>query len=269
MLWESSVAAGAHELAEREAILRALTLPEYRGARLARATCAERWAAVDLAVRVTGTLDGVDPRLAREELARAASEAAIASAASLLDASLLAGAARRYLEEPERCAFVGERETGYTILPADVFVRRVALRESAPAPDRARLFPRASLAERLGPLASVRPLALLDMPGRAQRVEAVFETAPLYEFDNLDEMLWWKHCRHLAGPDVPIDGLDELVVRLEGGVEGDASSGLRLVRSRHKTLSFRFEPANAWRQRLAPRDGKTYPWHLRCLRGRE
>ena len=262
MMWESSVAAAAHELPDRETILRALAPPEYRGSRLARATAAARWAAVDSALRVAGTFYGFDLRFAKDELARASSEAAIARAASLLDASLLAGAARRYLEEPERCAFVGERETGYSVLPADGFVRRVALREPARSPDRARLFPRAPLIERLEPHASVRPLALLEMPGRAQRVEAVFEAPPLYEFDNLDEMMWWKHCRHLSGPDVPIDGLDEMAVRLDPGVESDATTGLRLVRSRHKTLSFRFEPAHAWRLRVAPRDGKTYSFRV-------
>jgi hypothetical protein len=75
-------------------------------------------------------------------------------------------------------------------------------------------------------------------------------------------MMWWKHCRHLAGPDVPLDGLDELVVRLDGAAAGDTAPGLRLVRSRHKTLSFRFEPAQAWRQHVAPRDGKTYPFRV-------
>ena len=37
---------------------------------------------------------------------------------------------------------------------------------------------------------------------------------------------------------------------------------LRLVRSRHKTLSFRFEPPAAWRPRIPPRDGKTYPFRV-------
>ena len=42
---------------------------------------------------------------------------------------------------------------------------------------------------------------------------------------------------------------------------GGASSGtsLRLVRSRHRTLSFRFDPPAAWRNRVPTRDGKTYP----------
>jgi hypothetical protein len=261
LLWESSAAAAARELPDREAILRALAVPDYRGARAARAPLAARWAAVDLALRVAEAADGFDVRPARDELARAASDAAVARAASLLDAALLAGAARRYLEEPERCAFVGERSSGYAILPADAFVRRVALREPARTTDRASLFPRATLEQRLETHATVRPLELLDMPGRAQRMEAVFEAPPLYEFDNLDEMMWWKHSRHLSGPDVPTDGLVELVVRLETA-GGEPSTGLRLVRSRHKTLSFRFEPPNVWRQRVPPRDGKTYPFRV-------
>lgn len=262
ILWESSAAASARDLDDREALLRALAVPEYRGPRAARLPWAPRWSAVELAGRAAAGADGFDPRPARDELARAATDTGVARAASLLDATLVAGAARRYLEEPERCAFVGEREAGYTILPADAFVRRVALREPARAPDRARLFPRATLQQRLAPHAAVRPLELLDMPGRAQRLEAVFEAPPLYEFDNLDEMLWWKHCRHLSGPEVPVDGLDALFVRLDDERAADAGGGLRLVRSRHKTLSFRFEPPAAWRQRIPPRDGKTYPFRV-------
>ena len=159
-------------------------------------------------------------------------------------------------------ALSGARETGYTILPADSFLRRVALKEASRVPERARLFPRATLEERLADHATVKPLELLDMGGRAQRVEAVFDEVPRYEFDNLDEMLWWKHCRHLAGPEVPADGLHEIVVRLEPDGGGPPSSGLRLVRSRHRTLSFRFEPPSAWRAHIAPRDGKTYPFRV-------
>jgi hypothetical protein len=262
LLWESSVAASARELADREAILRALATPDYRGPRVARSSTAERWAAVDLALRAAGAADGFDLRPARDELARAGSDAAVARAASLLDAALIAGTARRYLEEPERCAFIGERESGYAILPADAFVRRVALRESARTPDRAPLFPHATLEQRLAPHATVRPLELLDLPGRAPRVEAVFEAPPLYEFDNLDEMMWWKHCRHVSGPELPADGLEEIVVRLEAAAGGEPSTGLRLVRSRHKTLSFRFEPPQAWRPRVPPRDGKTYAFRV-------
>ena len=68
-------------------------------------------------------------------------------------------------------------------------------------------------------------------------------------------MLWWKHTRHLTGTARPTEGLCDLVVRM-----GDESDGgqLRLTRSRHRTLSFRFEPPSAWRSRLPTRDGKTY-----------
>lgn len=261
LLWERSVAASAHDLPDREAVLRAMTPPEYRGARAARAGWPERYAALDAAIRAVSQASGLDVRPASEELQRAASDQAVAAAGALFDAALLAGTARRYLEEPERCAFVGLRESGYVVLPADAFVRRVALREGTRAAGGAPLFPRASLESRLAPHATVRPSALLDMPGQAQQVEAVYNAQPHYEFDNLDEMLWWKHCRHLAGPELPADGLTEIVVRLE--TQGDDSTpNLRLVRSRHKTLSFRFEPPAAWRLRVPPRDGKTYPFRV-------
>lgn len=261
LLWERSAAASAASVEDREGVLRALALPDYRGTRLARSSAAERWAAVDFAISVASSAEGTDLKPVADELVRASNPKAIARAASLLDACLLAAAARRYVEEPERCAFVGDRESGYTILPADGFVRRVVLRETAGAAERAPLFPKASLQQRLGPHATLRPLELIDLPGRAARMEAVFEKPPLYEFDNLDEMMWWKHCRHLSGPDVPIDGLDEMVVRLDAEAS-DSGGTLRLVRSRHKTLSFRFEPPQSWRLRIPPRDGKTYPFRV-------
>ena len=74
-------------------------------------------------------------------------------------------------------------------------------------------------------------------------------------------MLWWKHCRHLSGPQVPTQGLSELSVRLGD----DASAGeraLRLVRSRHRTLSFRFDRPAAWRAVLPTRDGKVYGFRV-------
>ena len=37
---------------------------------------------------------------------------------------------------------------------------------------------------------------------------------------------------------------------------------LRLLRSRHKVLSFRFEPPAAWRGRIATRDGKAYAFQV-------
>ena len=262
LIWESSTAASARELPDREAILRALPVPEYRKLPPARSSWAEHFAALDAALRVLLGAEGFDFRSALDELQRAGSSEAVAATASLLDATLLAGAARRYLEEPERCAFVGLRETGYVVLPADAFVRRVALREPARATGHASLFPRTSLETRLAPHAVLRPSALLDMPGHAQQVEAIFTSQPRYEFDNLDEMMWWKHCRHLAGPELPTDGLHEIVVRLDSPGDDDQTMSLRLVRSRHKTLSFRFEPPAAWRLRVPPRDGKTYPFRV-------
>lgn len=262
LTWESSAAAASADLPEREAVLRALAVPEYRGPRAARAGWPERYAALDAALRAVSQASGFDVRPAADELKRAAGDPALAAAGALFDAALLAGTARRYLEEPERCAFIGSRESGYVVLPADTFVRRVALRESTRATGGTSLFPRASLESRLAPHATVRPSALLDMPGQAQQVEAVYNAQPRYEFDNLDEMLWWKHCRHLAGPELPADGLNEIVVRLETQGDDDASKNLRLVRSRHKTLSFRFEPPAAWRLRIPPRDGKTYPFRV-------
>ena len=259
--WEASAASQARELPDREGILRALPVPDYRGPK-PRASWAERFGSLDTALRIASTAGGFDLRAARDELSRAGDDEALAAAGSLFDATLLAGTAHRYLEEPERCAFAGERETGYVILPADAFVRRVVLRETAPPSERAALFPRASLEQRLGAHASIRPLELIDLPGRPPRMEAVFTAPPLYEFDNLDEMMWWKHCRHLAGPEVPVEGLQEIFVRLESGDGASGAPGLRLVRSRHRTLSFRFEPPSAWRARLAPRDGKTYPFRV-------
>jgi hypothetical protein len=121
------------------------------------------------------------------------------------------------------------------------------------------LFPQASLRERLGRTARVRSMDLLDVPGRPHRLEATFSETPSYEFDNLDEMMWWKHCRHLTGPALPTEGLSELSVALNAE-EGATSPVLRLVRSRHRTLSFRFEPPGQWRHRVPTRDGGTYPF---------
>jgi hypothetical protein len=50
-------------------------------------------------------------------------------------------------------------------------------------------------------------------------------------------------------------------VRLEPD-EPEGRPALRLVRSRHRTLSFRFDPPDSWRSRLATRDGKTYPFRV-------
>ena len=73
-------------------------------------------------------------------------------------------------------------------------------------------------------------------------------------------MMWWKHTRHLSGPVLATEGLSDLVVAL--GDRPDTDSQLKLVRSRHTTLSFRFDPPSAWRQRVPTRDGKTYSFRI-------
>lgn len=263
LLWESSPAARSSGQADRTELFRAYAMPEYRiRTGRSRSSWADRAVALDLALRVVVPAPGFDVRPAREGLASAASDQDVERAGSLLDACLLAGTARRYLDEPEACVFLGDREGGYTILPADGFVRRLALRESRAAPGR--LFPRAPIRETLASVAEVRSVELLSVPGRPQRLEALFRTQPLYEFDNLDEMLWWKHCRHLAGPALPSEGLRDLVVSLGNEEAGgdERPTPLRLVRSRHRTLSFRFDPPRAWRTRVPTRDGKTYAFRV-------
>jgi predicted RNase H-like nuclease len=263
LLWERSAAARDAGRAEQEAVFRAVTVPAYQreGGR-SRPGWAERAAALGLVLSVLGKTDGYDLRLVREALAASSTDADVDRAASLLDAVLLAGTARRYLESPEACLFLGDREEGYTILPADGFIRGLVGRERGPA--RAGLFPKASLRETLEPVADLLSPDLLDVPGRPQRLEASFHQPPLYEFDNLDEMLWWKHCRHLSGPALPTEGLQELTVILASGTEGAtaATHPLRLVRSRHRTLSFRFDLPASWRAYVPTRDGKVYPFRV-------
>lgn len=257
LLWEGSPAAASPNHPDREKAFRAYEPPAYRLA-AARDGWAERAFALDLVLRGLGFHEGIDLRGVWEAVAGASSDEQVERAGALLDAVVVAVAAKRYLEEPEASVFLGDRESGYTILPADGFVRRLSLREAA-RPSKNGLFPRESLRERLGEHAELRPMALVEVPGRAQRFEAVFAEPPLYEFDNLDEMLWWKHCRHLVGPELPIEGLGEMIVRVG---TGDGASALRLVRSRHRTLSFRFDPPDTWRSRIATRDGKTYPFRV-------
>jgi hypothetical protein len=216
---------------------------------------------MDVILRALGRDDTFDLEPAREALLRAESDLGLQRAAGILDALLIAGTARRYLESPETCLFLGDREHGYVILPADGLVRRLAQSGTAVAGDR--LFPRASLRERLGAYAQLRSVGLLPVPGRPQRTEAVFKNPPHYEFDNLDEMLWWKHCRHLTGPTLPTEGLQELLVLLgPDSPDGGDPAPLKLLRSRHQTLSFRFDPPPAWRERIATRDGKVYPFRV-------
>ncbi|HET9299917.1 MAG TPA: DUF429 domain-containing protein [Candidatus Polarisedimenticolaceae bacterium] len=258
LLWEHSPRAAAGDPATRETLFRALVPPDLSGA--GRGGWAERAGRLELTLLALGSPEGYDLRPVGEALAGVGDEASMGAAVSLLRAVLAAGTARRYLLAPETCVFLGDREGGYTVLPADALVRRLALRE-AKRPGRGALFPTTSLRERLGKVASLHSPDLLDVPGRAGRLTAVFDReAPRYEFDNLDEMLWWKHTRHLAGAPLPIEGLEEMVVGLGDG--DPERAGLRLVRSRHRTLSFRFEPPAVWRRRVPPRDGRTYGFRV-------
>lgn len=255
LLWEHGGLADDREQAAREEIFRAYGVPAYRRAALpARAGWAEHAVALEWALRLVGSPDGFDFTPAEQSLRSATSAAEVERAAALFDAALIAGTARRYLESPQGCLFLGDQENGYTILPADAFIRRLASTESAPS--RGALFPQASLRERLGNDARVRPMDLLG-----QQLEATFRNRPEYEFDNRDEMLWWKHCRHLSGPRLPVEGLSELTVTLSGDGQ-DPNRSLRLVRSRHRILSFRFDPPEAWRAHIPTRDGKTYPMQI-------
>jgi len=262
LMWEGSALSRASGNDRRDELFRSLAPPIYRAAESPkRSTWADRVTALDLAMRALGNFEGYDFHAARDALIRARSEAEAEAAGSLFDATLVAASARRYLESPEACLFLGDRESGYVILPADAFIRRLALRDARPS--RGELFPRGSLRERLGDDAELRSTELLTMEGQPQRLEASFRSEPFYEFDNLDEMLWWKHCRHLDGPVLPTEGLQELTVVLGGKEQGaERGAALRLARSRHRTLSFRFDPPDQWRARLPTRDGKTYPFRV-------
>ena len=254
LLWESSPVVASHDQLDREELFRAYAPPPYRRAKLpAKAGWAHQAVSLELVLRALGPVDGLDQRAVETELTRAASDRDVEQVAALLDATLIAYTAQRYLDHPEASLFLGERDAGYVILPADGFIRRVAAGDAGPAAGA--LFPHGSLRERLGPGAKLRAADLLQVPGRPQRVEATFKSAPRYEFDNVDEMLWWKHCRHLDGPHLPTQGLHAMVVRV-------SSAELRLVRSRHRTLSFRFDPPAGWRKRVPTRDGKTYPFEV-------
>jgi len=257
LLWESSALA-ATEHAKVQELLRAFAVSPYRAGRMpARAGWVDQAAAIDLVLRLLAPLDGFDVAAVAAELARVADAAQAERTASLLDAVLIAGTARRYLVAPDASLFVGDVETGYVILPADGRLRRVLSSDARPRPSQ--LFPRTSIRERLGPNVQVQPVDLLAMPGRPQRIEATFVEEPRYEFDNVDEMVWWKHCRHIGGPLLPTDGLRELIVALGSD---DASGTLRLVRSRHRTPSFRFDPPKTWRQHVPTRDGRTYAFRV-------
>jgi len=263
LFWDSSDLAQHGDAARREELFRAFTPPSYRSATMpARSGWADQAVALESILRVIASVEGFDLRPAREHLAGAKSTDEVDYAAALLDAALIAGTARRYLDDPEHSVFVGDNEGGYLILPADGLVRRLALGE--PRPAHGKLFPQDSLRKRLGSDAKLNSPDLLSVPGRPRRIEATFVNQPHYEFDNLDEMMWWKHCRHVSGPHLPTEGLSELTVALETplSISPKNPSVLRLVRSRHRTLSFRYDPPQAWRRQVPTRDGRTYPFKV-------
>jgi predicted RNase H-like nuclease len=260
LMWESSPLASLPEQEAQEQLFRAYEPPSYRPARgRSRRAWAQRASNLDVILRALGSVAGFDLERVRSELSRAASERDVERVAGIFDAALIAGTVKRHHEMPETCLFLGHPEQGYVIIPADGLVRRLAL--SGTAAPTGQLFPQASLRERLGRHARLRPVGLFKPEaGRPQRIEASFEKQPRYEFDNVDEMLWWKHCRHLAGPVLPTEGLQELVVVVGAAAEHEAP--LKLQRSRHQTLSFRFEPPTAWRAHVPTRDGKAYPFRV-------
>lgn len=255
LLWLDSPLAAGGDVKRRRELFRGYLPSTYRRHALpARVGWIEQLARLDGTVRALGSLEGYDLDAVSAAIGAVADADDCEAAAALFDATLGAGTLRRYIESPERTLFAGEQESGYAILPADDFVRSLTGETRATA---GRLFPTASLRDRLGRRARLRSVDLLSVPGRPQRIEASFNEPPHYEFDNLDEMLWWKHTRHLDGEALPTEGLRELAVELDGD---DAT--LRLVRSRHRTLSYRFDPPGAWRGRIATRDGKTYRFRV-------
>jgi predicted RNase H-like nuclease len=258
LLWESSPLAAAQEQSALKPLFRAYEPPHYRPHGRSRRSWAERAVNMDLILRALGPAPGFDFEPTRRALSLATSDVDVMRAAGILDATLIAGTAKRYVETPAKCLFLGDPEQGYVILPADGLVRRLAL--SGTAAPTAQLFPRASLRDRLGAYAALRPAELIAPQGRPPRIEASFQELPRYEFDNVDEMLWWKHCRHLTGPVLPTEGLHELAVVV--GADPDEDTSLKLHRSRHQTLSFRFEPPAAWRAFVPTRDGKVYAFRV-------
>jgi hypothetical protein len=261
LLWESSTLVDLGDPVRSEELFRAFAPPPYRVAKLpARSGWGEQAVALELVLRALNRVDGYDLEPTWEALSRAGTAQEVERAAAMFDAGLIAGTVRRYLGSPENSLFLGDRENGYIILPADGFIRRLALTDAKP--QAGELFPLGSLRARLSGAAKLRSLDLLSVPGRPQRLEAEFKDRPRYEFDNLDEMMWWKHCRHVTGPPLPTEGLIELLVELRkpGTEEIASSSPLRLARSRHRTLSFRFDPPDVWRNHVPTRDGRTYPF---------
>jgi hypothetical protein len=107
---------------------------------------------------------------------------------------------------------------GYVVLPADPFVRRVALREPARAAGHTPLFPQRSLESRLAPHAVIRPLARSTCRDKPNRWRPFSRRSRATSSTTSTRMMWWKHGRHLAGPELPTDGLHEIVVRSSQGV---------------------------------------------------
>ncbi len=252
LLWSGSRVGDGLGDTEREKFCKSYKLPVYRRAGARKRSGPEEIAStLDLLIRSLSTTRGYDFKPVLDALATVEGDEDADRAASLFDACVIAGTARRHLDTPESCVFVGERETGYTILPSDDFLRRLLL--PAPSGRRGKLFPQATLEESLGEMAEIRSPDLLAVRGRPRKLQAVFREIPCYEFENVDEMLWWKRCRHVGGPALPTDGLMELSVCLENG-----PGSLELVRSRHSALSFRFQSPTAWRALMGPRDNKIY-----------
>jgi len=261
LLWETSNLAQSREPSGNDQLFKAYAAPVYRASKLpARSGWRNQAVNLELVLRLLGETEGADLEPARQALLAASSTEEVEQAASLLDAALIAGVVRRYLDSPENSLFLGDHEGGYVILPADGFIRRLGLADARPQDGE--LFPQASLRKRLSAASKIRSLELLSMPGKPQRLEATFDNKPNYEFDNVDEMMWWKHCRHLSGPRLPTEGLIELVVELKLPAGDEVSAPLRLARSRHTVLSFRFDPPGAWRRHAPTRDGKTYPFNV-------
>ena len=257
--WQRSAVGAERNPSTQEQLFRAWNATPYRTATMpARSDWPDQAVAIEAMLQRLDHCDDYDTDAIVEALRDARDRDQTEAAAALFDAMLIACTARRYLEAPESCLFAGERDEGYLILPADSLMRRLWLNDSSTVSGE--LFPRESLRDRIGAEARLRPLDLLNVPGRPERLEAIFHEAPLYEFDNVDEMMWWKHCRHLRGSQIPTNGLQELHVEIDG--DGDDAPALKLVRSRHRALSFRFDRPDAWRRQIPTRDNRTYPFRV-------
>jgi len=242
---------------ERESLCRSWQSPAYQpGSGRRKREWTEFLPSLDLLIRILSKQAGYDFSPTAKLLTEISSGKEFTRAVSIFDACLIAGTARRHMETPEACAFCGARESGYTILPSDDFLRRMLI--DPPAAGKKKLFPQATLKESLRDVADIRSLDLLQVKGKPKNIQAIFRELPCYEFENVDEMLWWKRCRHVDGPPLPTDGLTELSVQ----VEGDSRRSLALQRSRHTALSFRFHPPAAWRSLMQPRDNKVYKFHI-------